>query len=59
MKTADFNRIWETEYLKARVDKITEAVENGNYENAADMLQMIQDKARQAQNLIKTESSKS
>lgn len=53
MKITDFNRVWESEYLKSRVEKITEAVADGNYESAMDMLQMFQDKVRQAQNLIK------
>lgn len=53
-----FNQVWETEYIKARVDRITEAVKDGRYEIALDILSMIQDKAKAAQKFIKEESSK-
>lgn len=44
-----FGKIWETEYIKARVEKISHSVENGDYEGALDMLRMIQDKAKMAE----------
>ena len=48
MDIKDFGRVWEAEYIKARVDRILDAVKAGNYESAKDMLKMIQDKARAA-----------
>lgn len=53
-----FSQVWETEYLKARVDRVMEAVKDGRYEMALDILSMIQDKAKAAQKLIKEESTK-
>jgi len=50
-----FNQTWETEYIKARVERITDSVENGRYEQALDYLRMIQDKAQAAEMLIKKE----
>ncbi len=52
MDKEKFNKIWEVEYIKARAEKIADAVTNENYESAMDMLRMIQDKARQAENLL-------
>ncbi len=51
-----FNQVWEVEYTITRVKRISEAIENGNYENALDMLNMIQDKAKAAQRAIKQEN---
>lgn len=53
-----FNGVWETEYLCARVKNISEAVKNGNYESALDMLLMIQDKASAAAAAIIAEKCK-
>jgi anti-sigma28 factor (negative regulator of flagellin synthesis) len=51
-----FNQVWEVEYTITRVKRISEAIENGNYENALDMLNMIKDKAKAAQRAIKQEN---
>jgi hypothetical protein len=52
MSIENIERVWETEYLKARVDRITEAVKNGRYDSALDYLSMIQRKAKDAEILI-------
>lgn len=53
-----FEKVWETEYLCARVKRISEAVERDNLQAALDMLSMIQDKSKEAERLIKDDSSK-
>ncbi|EMS72262.1 hypothetical protein [Ruminiclostridium cellobioparum] len=52
MSFENFERVWETEYLKARVDRITDAVKNRRYDSALDYLSMIQSKAKDAEILI-------
>lgn len=53
MDMREFERTWETEYLCVRVKRITQAVKSGDYEAALDFLQMIHDKTRAAEYLIK------
>lgn len=45
MDMETFNKTWEVDYIKSRIEDVYSAVENGNYESAIDMLHMIQDKA--------------
>ncbi|MCQ4925029.1 hypothetical protein NE686_18150 [Tissierella carlieri] len=40
-----FNKVWESAYICKRIEKIEEAVREGNYEVAIDYLSMIKDKA--------------
>ncbi|VBB08450.1 Hypothetical protein LUCI_3756 [Lucifera butyrica] len=49
----DISREWETEYLCARVKRIEEDVKNGKFESALDYLNMIQEKAKSAEILIR------
>lgn len=58
MDMRGFNQTWEIEYIKARVERVTESVQNGRYEQAIDYLRMIQDKAKVAETLIKENLSK-
>lgn len=53
MDLIDFEKTWEVEYIVARVKRVAECVENGNYEAAIDYLQMIQDKAKTAEAFLK------
>ncbi|WP_024834521.1 hypothetical protein [Ruminiclostridium josui] len=57
MNIGEFGQVWEGEYICSRVNRIIEAVKNGNYENALDYLAMIQDKAKAAEKFIKTETN--
>jgi hypothetical protein len=50
-----FESAWEIEYICSRVKNINEAVKNGNCERALDYLNMIQEKAKIAENMIKKE----
>lgn len=50
---SDFNKVWETEYLVARVKHVTNEVQNGNLDRALDILSMIQDKVSAAEREIK------
>ncbi len=49
----DFNKVWETEYLVARVKRVTDEVQNGNLDRALDILSMLQDKVTAAAREIK------
>ncbi len=51
----EFNKEWEIEYIKKRVEKVAEAVEDGQYDRAIDFLKMIQDKAKNAETYIRSE----
>ena len=57
MDIKDFERLWETEYIKARVDRVVEAVKLGKYDSALDYLSMIQDKAKAAEKILKADCS--
>lgn len=48
-----FESTWESEYICERVKRISKAVENGDYESALDYLNMIQEKAKAAECIIK------
>lgn len=50
---SNFNKIWETEYLVARVKYVTDEVQNGNLDRALDILSMLQDKVSAAVKEIK------
>lgn len=54
----EFDKLWEVEYIKSRVDKIAELVKEGQYERAIDKLQMIQQLAKSAEYLINSEYKK-
>lgn len=41
----EFNKVFEEEYIIARVKLIYDCLENNNYEQAIDILNMIQGKA--------------
>jgi hypothetical protein len=58
MDKRKFNQTWETEYIKVRVDRVTEAVNRESYESALDYLSMIQDKTKAAERLIRAELNK-
>ena len=49
----DLSREWETEYLCSRVKRIEETLKNENYEGALDYLNMIQEKAKNVENMIR------
>ncbi|RCX20859.1 hypothetical protein DFR58_10161 [Anaerobacterium chartisolvens] len=53
MDMREFSQTWETEYIKSRVDRVSESLKNGRYEQALDYLRMIQDKSKAAEILIK------
>ena len=53
MDEREFQHAWETEYIVARVRDVTIAVNDGNYERAIDILQMIQSMAKDTENLLK------
>lgn len=57
MDNREFEQTWETEYICERVKRITKDVESGQYESALDYLNMIQEKARAAEKLIKNRSA--
>lgn len=50
----NFERTWESEYIASRVKAISKAVKSGDYETALDYLNMIKEKARAAEVLIKS-----
>lgn len=41
----EFNKVFEEEYICARIRRIYECLENNRYEQAIDILNMIQGKA--------------
>lgn len=49
MDINDFEKTWEVEYICSRVKMVREAVSKGRYEDAKDMLNMIQEKAKSAE----------
>lgn len=54
MDLREFGQTWEVEYIKSRVELVTEAVKRKDYESALDYLSMIQDKAKAAECTIKS-----
>jgi hypothetical protein len=57
MDIRNFEKIWETEYICLRVNRISEDIKDGNFENALDYLAMIQEKAKIVEKIIKAECS--
>lgn len=54
MDMREFDAAWEVEYICARVKRVREAVENGDYEIAKDILSMIKGKVQAAELVIRT-----
>lgn len=49
----NFDKIWETNYLNARVNSVYDAVKEKDYEQALDYLSMFRDKVAAAESVIR------